>query len=53
MISTFITQSPLIEFTKSLNVLICFPRGIKNYKKYCEIVKPDAICIDYEVDPKK
>ena len=44
----------LIEFTKSLNVpVICFPRGIKNYKKYCEIVKPDAICIDYEVDPIK
>ncbi len=44
----------LVEFTKSLNVpAICFPRGIKNYKKYCEIVKPDAICIDYEVDPIK
>ena len=44
----------LVEFTKSLNVpVICFPRGIKNYKKYCEIVKPDAICIDYEVDPVK
>ena len=44
----------LVEFTKSLNVpVICFPRGIKNYKKYCEIVKPDAICIDYEVDPIK
>ena len=44
----------LVEFTKSLNVpVICFPRGIKNYKKYCEIVKPDVICIDYEVDPKK
>ena len=24
---------------------------IKNYKKYCEIVKPDAVCIDYEVNP--
>ena len=44
----------LVEFTKSLNIpVICFPRGIKNYKKYCEIVKPDAICIDYEVDPIK
>ena len=32
---------------------ICFPRGIKDYKKYCEIVKPDAVNIDYEVDPKK
>ena len=44
----------LVEFTKSLNVpVICFPRGIKDYKKYCETVKPDAICIDYEVDPIK
>ena len=44
----------LVEFTKSLNIpAICFPRGIKDYKKYCEIVKPDAICIDYEVDPIK
>ena len=42
----------LVEFTKSLNVpVICFPRGIKNYKNYCEIISPDAICIDYEVDP--
>ncbi len=42
----------LVEFTKSLNVpVICFPRGIKNYKNYCEFIKPDAICIDYEVDP--
>jgi len=42
----------LVEFTKSLNVpVICFPRGIKNYKNYCEFIKPDAICIDYEVNP--
>ena len=46
--------SKLVEYTKSLNVpVICFPRGIKDYKNYCEIVKPDAICIDYEVDPVK
>ena len=44
----------LVEYVKTLNVpVICFPRGIKNYKTYCEIVKPDAICIDYEVDPIK
>ncbi len=44
----------LVEYVKALNVpVICFPRGIKNYKTYCEIVKPDAICIDYEVDPIK
>ena len=44
----------LVNYTKSLNVpVICFPRGIKNYKNYCEIIKPDVICIDYEVDPVK
>ena len=44
----------LVEYAKTLNIpVICFPRGIKNYKAYCEIVKPDAICIDYEVDPIK
>ena len=44
----------LVEFVKTLKVpVICFPRAIKDYKNYCEIVKPDAICIDYEVDPIK
>ena len=44
----------LVNYIKSLNVpVICFPRGIKNYKNFCEIVKPDTICIDYEVDPVK
>ena len=43
---------PLVEFVKSLNIpVVCFPRGIKDYKNYCDIVKPDVICIDYEVDP--
>ena len=42
----------LVNYVKSLNVpVICFPRGIKNYKNFCEIVKPDAINIDYDVDP--
>ena len=42
----------LVDFTKSLKIpVICFPRGIKNYKEYCDIVNPDAICIDYDVDP--
>ena len=44
----------IVEYVKKLGVpAICFPRGIKDYKKFCEIVKPDAINIDYEVDPKK
>ena len=49
----YIPTLNLVNYVKSLNVpVICFPRGIKNYKNYCDIVKPDAICIDYEVDPK-
>ena len=44
--------SSLVNYIKSLNVpVICFPRGIKNYKNYCDIVNPDAINIDYNVDP--
>jgi len=42
----------LVDYVKSLNIpVICFPRGIKNYKNYCDIVKPDAVNIDYNVDP--
>ena len=48
----YIPTLSLVDYVKSLNVpVICFPRGIKNYKSYCDIVKPDAVCIDYEVDP--
>jgi len=42
----------IVNFIKKKNIpVICFPRGIKNYKNYIDFVKPDAICIDYEVDP--
>ena len=44
----------LVNYVKSLNVpVICFPREIKNYKEFCEIVKPDAVNIDYNVNPKE
>ena len=44
----------LVRFINSLKIpAICFPRGVKDYKKYCEIVKPDVICIDYDVSPSK
>ena len=44
----------LVNYVKSLDVpVICFPREIKNYKKFCDIVKPDAVSIDYNIDPKK
>ena len=42
----------LVDYVKTLNVpVICFPREIKNYKEFCDIVKPDAVNIDYNVDP--
>ena len=42
----------IVNFIKSLDVpVICFPRNIKDYKKYCDFIKPDVVCIDYEVDP--
>tara|TARA_B100000767_G_scaffold259455_1_gene269216 strand:- start:83 stop:1084 length:1002 start_codon:yes stop_codon:yes gene_type:complete len=48
----YIPTLNLVNYIKSFNIpAICFPRGIKNYKNYCDIVKPDVISIDYEVDP--
>ena len=43
----------LISFCKEINIpSICFPKGLKsNYKNFIEKVKPNAISIDYEVDP--
>ena len=50
----YIPTLNIVNYVKKLGVpVICFPRGIKDYKNYCEIVKPDAVNIDYDVDPKK
>ena len=50
----YIPTYNLVEYVKKLGVpVICFPRGIKNYKIFCEEVKPDAVNIDYDVDPKR
>ena len=44
----------LVKFIQSLNTpVICFPRNIKDYKRYCDFIIPDVICLDYEVDPVK
>ena len=44
----------LVNFVKSKNIpVICFPKGINDYKNYVSLVKPDVISIDYNVDPKK
>ena len=50
----YIPTLNIVDYVKKLGVpVICFPRGIKDYKNFCEIVKPDAVNIDYNVDPKK
>lgn len=44
----------LIKVTRSFKVpCICFPRNIKNYKEYTQIIKPDVINIDYNVNPNE
>jgi uroporphyrinogen decarboxylase len=48
----YIPTLNLVNYIKSLEIpVICFPREVKNYKNYCDIVKPDAVNIDYNVDP--
>jgi len=40
----YIPTLNLVNYVKSLNIpVICFPRGIKNYRNYCDIVKPDVV----------
>ena len=43
----------IIEFCKNSKIpAICFPKGIKeNYKEFNDIVKPDGINLDYEINP--
>ena len=42
----------LVNYIRSLKIpVVCFPKGIKNYKNYCDIVKPDVVNIDYDTDP--
>jgi len=46
-------NSKIVEFCKKKGIpVICFPRGIKeNYKDFNNLVKPNGINIDYNVDP--
>ncbi|MDC0618727.1 uroporphyrinogen decarboxylase [Pelagibacteraceae bacterium] len=43
----------IVEFCKSNKIpVICFPKGIgENYKNFNNIVMPDGINLDYEIDP--
>ena len=40
----------IVDYTKSLGVeVICFPRLIKSYKDFCDLVKPNVISMITEV----
>ena len=43
----------IVEYCKENKIpVICFPKGIKqNYLKFQNIVRPDGLSLDYEVDP--
>ena len=49
----YFPNSKIVEFCKKKEIpVICFPRGIKdNYKNFNNLVKPDGINIDYNIDP--
>ena len=44
----------LVDFCKKNKIpVICFPRGIKeNYKEFSNIVNPDCLNIDYDINPE-
>ncbi len=50
----YVPNSKIVEFCKKKEIpVICFPKGIKeNYKDFNNLVKPDGINIDYNIDPK-
>ena len=43
----------IVKFCKSKKIpTICFPKGIKNnYSKFLDIVQPDGLSLDYDLDP--
>jgi len=43
----------IVDFCKRNKIpVICFPKGIKEkYKEFNNVVKPDCISLDYDVDP--
>ena len=49
----YIPNLKIVDFCKEKKIpVICFPKGInKFYKEFNNVVKPDAINLDYNVDP--
>ncbi len=48
----YIPNLKIVEFCKAKKIpVICFPKGIKeNFKEFNNVVKPNGINIDYEID---
>jgi uroporphyrinogen decarboxylase len=49
----YIPNLKIVDFCKEKKIpVICFPKGInKNYKEFNNVVKPDGISLDYDIDP--
>ena len=49
----YVPNQKLVEHCQKIKLpVICFPKGIKKkYKEFLEIVKPNGINIDYDIDP--
>ena len=50
----YIPNKRIVDFCKSKKIAtICFPKGLKeNYKAFNDLVKPDGINLDAELDPQ-
>ena len=49
----YIPNLKIVDFCKEKKIpVMCFPKGInKYYKEFNNVVKPDGISLDYDVDP--
>ncbi|MDA9619153.1 uroporphyrinogen decarboxylase [Candidatus Pelagibacter bacterium] len=49
----YIPNLKIVNFCKEKKIpVICFPKGLnRNYKEFNNVVKPNAISFDYDVDP--
>ena len=49
----YIPNLKIVDFCKKNKIpVICFPKGInKHYKEFNNLVKPDGISLDYDIDP--
>ena len=49
----YVPNLKIVDFCKKKQIpVMCFPKGInKNYKEFNDVVKPDGISLDYDVNP--